>query len=879
MGQRTQVDGRVLTDAEVEAVTARLLEPGPLAVRLRAFAERHAVLLRRVRRAWAIWSWISIVLFVVALILVPSLRVGIRPALWSYAILIQLFLLARTKTLSWRFATGAFVAACVAAPLIGLADVVVARLIGADINLQDGAVLVAGPVEEVGKLVPLLLLLWFARRRAARLSACDFLLLGGIFGLGFQAVEDTIRRLAATARGPSLFDLLDRALGISSQGLPQYGFGLLPGWSQYEGAWFAGHYVGTAIVAAGIGLALRARRAPQPLPGPRGRHRSARPYAPRAGGRWAAALALLGMVIADHAMYNANASLLDDPRLPHTVGIPGWLEALHALWGSGWLQRPLLLVLLALCVVADVRRARRVDELLPPLPRVRLATWLDRLGGRLSGAFAERVPLPPPLAKGTVAAGRWLLWSAADVVNELALGALVLGSGRRDERAGDEQALPLLQRLALALANLRRRRELGQGLGRYVERLAGARRHASPVAAAAMLSLPVLLLAFLTIVAAADDGGQAAFLANLFDDLAEWWEGLGPVGQIAVVVGIAGLLTLTGGLGLLPALGIATTVTSAASYGHGIATFIRDPRQATRDFIANLTPGQVLGYGLELALTRLLPGGFGGVVGREARSLYRLNRRYPGFARNRLREALGDLRYDDTGAIRLGRGRPGLDEVFGTARRSDPDFQVPAPDGRRVPASRVRLSGLDQETIDQVVGADPGGLDPVQRRMQLDYQRHLTGTDGRTPLQGDELTERLRALRAEGQGWTATGGAPVNGKFAGQRVFFSHADDAARFPDGVYYDLHGYPDFTPYARHQIDLPTTGDRNLDIRLANRAFQRRNNPMWQGLPAGETPQGWTWHHVQGGRKMQLVPTAVHEAARHTGGIGARQPPANP
>jgi hypothetical protein len=56
----------------------------------------------------------------VSLVLVSSLREGARPWLWCYWILVVWFLLARTKTLRWRFLALAFSAACVLAPLIGL---------------------------------------------------------------------------------------------------------------------------------------------------------------------------------------------------------------------------------------------------------------------------------------------------------------------------------------------------------------------------------------------------------------------------------------------------------------------------------------------------------------------------------------------------------------------------------------------------------------------------------------------------------------------------------------------------------------------------------------------------------------------------------------
>ncbi|MFR3730496.1 HNH endonuclease [Lacrimispora sp.] len=32
---------------------------------------------------------------------------------------------------------------------------------------------------------------------------------------------------------------------------------------------------------------------------------------------------------------------------------------------------------------------------------------------------------------------------------------------------------------------------------------------------------------------------------------------------------------------------------------------------------------------------------------------------------------------------------------------------------------------------------------------------------------------------------------------------------------------------------------------------------------------TPKGFTWHHVEDGKTMMLVPTDLHSAVRHTGG----------
>jgi hypothetical protein len=93
----------------------------------------------------------------------------------------------------------------------------------------------------------LLLIMLFARPRARRLAVADYLLLGLAVGLGFQAVEDAMRRLALTVHPQGLLGLLSSLLGGNpddpASGYPQYGLGLLPGWSDNHGrAFFGGHH-------------------------------------------------------------------------------------------------------------------------------------------------------------------------------------------------------------------------------------------------------------------------------------------------------------------------------------------------------------------------------------------------------------------------------------------------------------------------------------------------------------------------------------------------------------------------------------------------------------------------------------------------------------
>ncbi|CAM3731433.1 HNH endonuclease [Nocardiopsis gilva] len=102
---------------------------------------------------------------------------------------------------------------------------------------------------------------------------------------------------------------------------------------------------------------------------------------------------------------------------------------------------------------------------------------------------------------------------------------------------------------------------------------------------------------------------------------------------------------------------------------------------------------------------------------------------------------------------------------------------------------------------------------------------------------------------------------PINSQWAGKEY-----RDFRRYPQELYekygpvrFTDRGYPDFSPNARFTVDVPTTGKRSTDFRLANQAA---------GLPA--TPKGWTWHHVEDGRTMHLIPYELHDAVKHSGGI---------
>jgi hypothetical protein len=83
--------------------------------------------------------------------------------------------------------------------------------------------------------------------------------------------------------------------------------------------------------------------------------------------------------------------------------------------------------------------------------------------------------------------------------------------------------------------------------------------------------------------------------------------------------------------------------------------------------------------------------------------------------------------------------------------------------------------------------------------------------------------------------------------------------------EGLRFERTGYLDFDPYAltlpngKKTVRIELTASRDADVALANKAA---------GLE--ETPEGYSWHHVEDEGKMILVPRDLHQAVGHTGGM---------
>jgi len=95
---------------------------------------------------------------------------------------------------------------------------------------------------------------------------------------------------------------------------------------------------------------------------------------------------------------------------------------------------------------------------------------------------------------------------------------------------------------------------------------------------------------------------------------------------------------------------------------------------------------------------------------------------------------------------------------------------------------------------------------------------------------------------------TIGGRLPINSQFAGK----TH-------PSGIKFNEKGFPDFSPVSKAQVKIKgLTGNCVKDSAMANQLIGRKT-----------TPSGYVWHHVEDAVTLQLVPRAIHNATRHTGG----------
>ncbi|GAA1323974.1 HNH endonuclease [Actinocatenispora thailandica] len=113
---------------------------------------------------------------------------------------------------------------------------------------------------------------------------------------------------------------------------------------------------------------------------------------------------------------------------------------------------------------------------------------------------------------------------------------------------------------------------------------------------------------------------------------------------------------------------------------------------------------------------------------------------------------------------------------------------------------------------------------------------------------------------------------------AGQMFQPTNPELRALYPDGVYIDLRGFPDWIPYARAVVEMPPPPPglavdevRVTDVLAANELLLLAADPLAERRgPVPHTPEGWVWAHLAGSRRLALVPSSLHDSFRHGGGV---------
>ena len=195
---------------------------------------------------------------------------------------------------------------------------------------------------------------------------------------------------------------------------------------------------------------------------------------------------------------------------------------------------------------------------------------------------------------------------------------------------------------------------------------------------------------------------------------------------------------------------------------------------------------------------------------------------------------------------------------------------------KRVFQAALEGAGVDPETARFL--ADHGGLVAALSRATVEVGSTArtvieTSSGYRIRLEFDPTTlssnglggVKVKAIRLapDGTEIKQVGGRyPINSKYAGKVMPASELPENLRkkYPNGVRFTSDGYPDLSPYSIKTVKPKTrlTGNYKMDEAIANKEA---------GLK--QTPTEYTWHHHEDGVTMQLVPSDLHWAAKHTGG----------
>ncbi|MFD1397249.1 PrsW family intramembrane metalloprotease [Kroppenstedtia eburnea] len=299
----------------------------------------HHQLLHWGRKAYILLAWILIPLALLAWIFIPQARQALVQFLWSYYLLWQFWFLARSKTMTWTgtarfFAVGAWLTAPLSALILYFIHGLFAQgalSVGADWSSE-----VLGPfIEETVKLIPFFLLfLW--TRRTQHFSLTDYLLAGAAVGVGFDFMEEMLRRWVTADSGSGFWGFLSELLSDTEQNWEI--FTLFPGSFESSHAFSSGHGIWSGFVTLAIGLGIHLQK------------------------QWGKKafflpLAVFSWAVFDHGAWNA-----------HSDGMPLLAELLYGLTGQGHFLKWVFVAAFLGAIGLDYLRLNQVRERLPRLP-------------------------------------------------------------------------------------------------------------------------------------------------------------------------------------------------------------------------------------------------------------------------------------------------------------------------------------------------------------------------------------------------------------------------------------------------------------------------------------------------------------------------------
>ncbi|WP_108027063.1 PAAR-like domain-containing protein [Burkholderia mayonis] len=195
-------------------------------------------------------------------------------------------------------------------------------------------------------------------------------------------------------------------------------------------------------------------------------------------------------------------------------------------------------------------------------------------------------------------------------------------------------------------------------------------------------------------------------------------------------------------------------------------------------------------------------------------------------------------------------------------------------------ADATTAAGRTGEAANATKAADTAGESQLGRGTGVD-DATATGTKAgdaagtKAPVVPKNEFDKLADISGDGVRVKPSGGAwkyPPNWnswiKKGGKIV--AHEDGSVTYirKDGVQvtYNKEGFPDFSPHATKSVEIEDMQfNHTSDFRKANEKI---------GLAGSDPPDGFTWHHVEDSKTMQLVPQSIHNVAEggfpHAGGV---------